>query len=237
LLRIGHKGADGIVPGNTPASFDAALAHGVDMIELDVLAARNGGGLILAHDYGDAGRRTPFSLDDGLAHLASQPFESIGLIVDLKWTGYERRVLDALEEHGLQERSIVSSQFRDSLLQVRAASSRVRVGWSVPRARRDYTKSPLLAGPAYAALRVMRIVFPRRAAAAIRTGFCDVIVAHWRLTSPRLVAAVERAGGELYAWTVDDAVRIRELEALGVTGVITNDPRLFEQRSERSGAG
>ena len=29
-------------------------------------------------------------------------------------------------------------------------------------------------------------------------------------------------------WTVDDARRIRALEALGVTGVITNDPRLFD---------
>jgi glycerophosphoryl diester phosphodiesterase len=37
MRRIGHKGADLIVPGNTPASFDAALAHGVDMIEFDVL--------------------------------------------------------------------------------------------------------------------------------------------------------------------------------------------------------
>ena len=37
LRRIGHKGADHIAPGNTPESFDAALAHGVDMIEFDVL--------------------------------------------------------------------------------------------------------------------------------------------------------------------------------------------------------
>ena len=40
MLRIGHKGADLIEPGNTLASFDAALAHGVDMIELDVLPER-----------------------------------------------------------------------------------------------------------------------------------------------------------------------------------------------------
>ncbi len=40
MLRIGHKGADLIEPGNTLASFDAALEHGVDMIELDVLPAR-----------------------------------------------------------------------------------------------------------------------------------------------------------------------------------------------------
>jgi glycerophosphoryl diester phosphodiesterase len=45
--------------------------------------------------------------------------------------------------------------------------------------------------------------------------------------TPSLVEAVFAAGGELYVWTVDDARRIRSLEALGVTGVITNDPRLF----------
>ena len=28
-------------------------------------------------------------------------------------------------------------------------------------------------------------------------------------------------------WTVDDPVRIAALTALGVTGIITNDPRLF----------
>ena len=42
-----------------------------------------------------------------------------------------------------------------------------------------------------------------------------------------LVRAVRGAGGELYVWTVDELERIARLEALGVTGVITNDPRLF----------
>ena len=37
LRRVGHKGADHIAPGNTAASFDAAVAAGVDMIEFDVL--------------------------------------------------------------------------------------------------------------------------------------------------------------------------------------------------------
>jgi len=59
----------------------------------------------------------------------------------------------------------------------------------------------------------------------------NAIVAHWRLVSPRLVTAVGRAGGELFAWTVDDAARIRDLEAMGVTGVITNDPRLFNRET------
>jgi glycerophosphoryl diester phosphodiesterase len=52
-------------------------------------------------------------------------------------------------------------------------------------------------------------------------------MAHRLLVSPRLVTSVHEAGGQVYVWTVDDAERIAALEALGVDGVITNDPRLF----------
>jgi glycerophosphoryl diester phosphodiesterase len=55
----------------------------------------------------------------------------------------------------------------------------------------------------------------------------EAIMAHWLLVSPRLVRAVREEGGQLYAWTVDDERRIERLAALGVDGVITNDPRLF----------
>ncbi len=227
MRRVGHKGADLIEPGNTKASFDAALAHGVDMIELDVLPERGGGRLILAHDYEDAAERTSLALDEGLAHLASEPFAGIDLIVDLKLPGYEDEVLTALSRHGLRARSLVSTTHRNSLAHLRDAGEGTRIGWSVPRARRDYTRSTVLAGPALLALRAIRVALPGRAEAAIRSGACDAILAHWRLVSPRLVEAVRRAGGELYAWTVDEAPRILALRELGVTGVITNDPRLF----------
>jgi glycerophosphoryl diester phosphodiesterase len=41
------------------------------------------------------------------------------------------------------------------------------------------------------------------------------------------VRAVAEGGGELYVWTVDDSARIAKLTAMGVDGIITNDPRLF----------
>ena len=61
-------------------------------------------------------------------------------------------------------------------------------------------------------------------------GAIDALMCHWALVTPRLARAVERAGGELYVWTVDTPQRIAWLEQLGVAGIITNDPRLFATR-------
>lgn len=234
MLRIGHKGADLIEPGNTLASFDAALAHGVDMIELDVLPSRPPATadlasdlLILAHDYEDAAERQPLSIEEGFAHLASERFAGIEFIVDLKLPGYETRVVDALEAAGLRGRAMVSSTYRESLARLRTYDKDLRVAWSVPRARRDYTSSVLMKIPALVVLSVMKRTLPRRAGQALREGLCDAVMAHWRLVTPALVESVSGAGGDLYVWTVDHAPRIRELKQLGVTGVITNDPRLF----------
>jgi len=227
---VGHKGADLIAPGNTRASFDAALAAGVDMIEFDVLPARRAAEpdtrLVLAHDY-EHGLEGAMTLEEGLAHLASEAFAGVELDVDLKLPGYEGRVVDALREAGLLDRALVSSQYMRSLVAVRRLEPRLRLGWSVPRVRRDYTKSVVWMLPALSALVYMRRRLPRLAAGHLGAGRADAVMAHQRLVTPGLVAAVHGAGGELYVWTVDDAAAIRQLEAMGVDAVITNDPRLF----------
>jgi glycerophosphoryl diester phosphodiesterase len=225
--RVGHKGADLLAPGNTPAAFDAALAVGVDMIEFDILSEHTDGtgDLFLAHDYGHmAGAVT---LEEGLAHLASLPFASLELDVDLKLPGYELRVLDALRRHGLVERALVSTMETASLAILRAAEPALRLGWSVPKLRKDPMARRLTRPPAIAFALAYRAALPRYTAAAIRAGKADALMAHWRLVTPSLVRHVQAAGGELYVWTVDDRPTIDRLLALGVDGVITNDPRLF----------
>ncbi|HET6868620.1 MAG TPA: glycerophosphodiester phosphodiesterase [Solirubrobacteraceae bacterium] len=230
LRRVGHKGADLIAPGNTFASFDAAVDAGVDMIEFDVLREEHGDGLILAHDWADAARRSsPHTLEEALAYFASEAFAGVELNVDLKLPGYELRVLEALQSSGLLERALISSQHEESLALLRAAEPDVRLGWSVPKLTRDPFRSWVTRLPALVALQVFRALLPERAARAMRSRRCDALMAHWRLVTPRLVRRVRAAGGELYVWTVDDVARLGELEALGVTGVITNDPRLFAQ--------
>ena len=225
MKRIGHKGADHVAPGNTAESFEAALESGVDVIEFDVLSLRDGR-LVLAHDYKDAGRREPLTLDDGFDHFADEAYSEVELIVDLKLPGYEREVVEGLEERGLSERALVSTQYVESLEALRELAPDLTRGWSVPKVKRDYTKG-WLALPAYLVLQVIRARMPGQAAALIRSGGCQTLMAHWRLVTPRLLRAVRDAGGQLYVWTVDDPEHIRSLESLGVDGVITNDPRLF----------
>jgi glycerophosphoryl diester phosphodiesterase len=226
LKRVGHKGADHVAPGNTRASFEAALEHGVDMIEFDVLRLRDGR-LVLAHDYGDAAKRTPLTLDEGLDLLAGETYSGVELDVDLKLPGYEREVLEGLEARGLADRSLVSSQYLESIDRLRELRPDVRRGWSVPRAQRDYTRS-MWAVPAYGILQVIKRRLPARAASFIHSGRIHAVMAHHYVVTARLAAEVRDAGGELYVWTVDDAKKIARLEAMGVHGVITNDPRLFE---------
>ena len=227
--RVGHKGAAHIEPGNTLASFDAALHHGVDMIELDVLSERadGSGRLLVAHDYEDVSSRTPLVLEQALEHLAGEAFAGLELDVDVKIPGYELRVVQALREHDLVGRTLVSGMFTEALARIREAEPALRLGWSVPRVRRDYTTDMLTAIPALAILTGYRATLPKRARTALREKRCDAIMAHWRVVTPALVRAVREGGGELYVWTVDDAARIAKLTAMGVDGIITNDPRLF----------
>jgi len=229
VKRVGHKGAHHIAPGNTLASFDAALEHGVDMIEFDVLPERadGTGRLLLAHDYEDARRAGVIELGEALAHLRSLPYDGVELDVDLKLGGYEERVLEALAAHDLTGRALISTMERESLRVIRALDPRVRIGLSVPKLRRDLLASRWTRYPTYAAAGAARRVLPARAARAIRAGAFDALMCHWALVTPRLARAVVGAGGELYVWTVDDAARIARIEAMGVSGIITNDPRLF----------
>jgi glycerophosphoryl diester phosphodiesterase len=229
LRRVGHKGAAQIEPGNTLASFDAALRHGVDMIELDVLSERSdgSGSLLVAHDYEDMRSRVPLNLEEALEHLSGPAFAEVELDVDVKLPGYELRVLDVLREFGLVERTLVSGMFPEALALIRAAEPTLRLGWSVPRVRRDYTTDMLTAIPALAMLTGYRAMLPRRVRRALQEGRFDAIMAHWRVVTRALVRAVGDGGGELYVWTVDDARMIGKLTAMGVDGIITNDPRLF----------
>lgn len=232
VKRIGHKGADHIVPGNTLASFDAALAAGVDMVEFDVLSENTDGTgeLRLAHDFKHIDGAP--TLAEGLAHFAGEAFGAVQLDVDLKLPGYEERVCAALRQAGLAERALISTMEEVSLPIVRAAAPEIRLGWSVPKVRRNYLAHPVTKPLALGAARWAQRAIPPRVAKRVRAGEIDAVMSHWALVNRRFAAAIQAAGAELYVWTVDDLALLRRLEATpGVTGIISNDPRLFDAES------
>lgn len=220
LIRVGHRGAPAYAPGNTLGGFDIALELGVDMIEFDVLPAPGSGALYVAHDHRALRSGSPLALRQALTYFATPRFAGIGLQLDIKRRGFERAVVDALDETGTRERAFITTGVRGVLARFRALAPDIRRGWTVP----DIPRVGDIPGlrQAYGAL------LPARAAARVRAAAIHALVVHWSFVTPRLVRAVRDARGEIYAWTVNDERRILELAELGVTGVITNDPRLFD---------
>ena len=224
-LRVGHKI---IAPGSRLDDLAATLKGADwDMVELDVLA--RGDRLLVAHDPTDLELPEQIDFSQALRTLSELLPAHVGVDVDIKSTGYEAQVVDAVRAAGLTERTLISTMELDSLRLLRRIAPELRLGLSVPKARRNYLAHPVTRPAAYAMLAYLRRTLPGLVDDVLRTGDVDAIMAHWGVITPRLCATVERLGKELYVWTVDDHRRLPVLDRLGVTGVITNDRHLFSR--------
>ena len=209
------------------------------MIELDVLSEHpdGSGRLLVAHDYEDMRSRPPLSFEQALEHLSDERFAGVELDVDIKLPGYELRVLEALRELELVERTLVSGMFPDGLAQIRAAEPGAAprlVG--AARAPRLHDRRAHRDPGAGDADRLPRDAAPAGPRGAPGRRF-DAIMAHWRVVTPALVRAVRRRRRR--AVRVDRRRRAHDREArprMGVDGIITNDPRLFSRSTQVGGA-
>jgi glycerophosphoryl diester phosphodiesterase len=226
-LRIGHKGADAIVTGNTPESFDAAVEVGVDMIELDVLRAREGN-LIVAHDFEDALARRPMDLTEALDLFLQPPLDDVDIDCDLKLPGREAELVGALEGRGLLERAMVSTQEIESLLKLRQLEPELRLGWTYPKTKRDWTQYGWAQPALRAGITALRRRYPSILAKRAPELQVQAVWVYHPIITPKAVEVARELDLELMAWTVDDAERMRELIDMGVDGICSNDPRLFE---------
>ena len=59
---------------------------------------------------------------------------------------------------------------------------------------------------------------------------------HGAVTEP-LLAVTRAAGVDLNVWTVDDPDRVARLEAMGVTGICSNDPRILNSPNPEGRGG
>jgi len=113
-----------------------------------------------------------------------------------------RRLGERFRDHGELDRILFSSFRASDLRRLRAFIPQARLGWLVSRSTRG------LAGvcrkPGLAALH------PKD-----------------KLVTRKLVERCQKLGLATHVWVVNRAVRLKQLERLGVDGVMTDDPRLF----------
>lgn len=238
-LVIGHRGAAAEAPENTLPSFRAALEAGADALELDVHVTADRVPVVI-HDptlerttdragavatlsvrevrTADAGAR--FTSDGGRSFpwrgrgvtvpTLAEVLEATGaapLIVEVKIFPGAEAVRDVLDRHGARERCLVGSFDARALRPFRAAE------YPTAASRREVAR--LLFG---ASARLL----PRR------VGYRALTIPERHRGIPvatrSLIRAARRLGCPVHVWTVDDPLRAVRLWALGVTGIITNDP-------------
>ena len=237
IIRIGHKGADALVPGNTIASFEKAVEVGVDLIEFDVLWLQDGhprlpasrrSPLVVTHDWHSAETLSPPTLDEVLAAFTRPPLDEVGINLDIKLPGREGEIVESLISYGLLDRARISTMETVSLRALKQLEPVLHLGWTVPRATRDWTSNPWLRPALLAGVAAAR----RRMPDAVRRGVpklgVESVWAFFGVVSRELVEVTGEAGVELNVWTVDDPERIAGLRSLGVSGICSNDPRLLQ---------
>jgi glycerophosphoryl diester phosphodiesterase len=236
LRLVGHKGADLIAPGNTLESFAAAVEAGVDTIECDVLWTRDGHPriapaertpLVVAHDWHDAARREPLTLERALDAFTEPPLDRVEVDLDIKLPGREEEIVAAVAERGLLERAMISTMEISTLARVGELEPTLRRGWTYPKVTKDWASKRWAKAPMFGALIWMRQRLPGLAARELPRMGVEAMWVYHPLVSQRLARITALARVELIAWTVDDPRRMQALVAAGVDGICSNDPRLF----------
>ena len=132
VLRIGHRGAAALAPANTIQAVEAALAQGVDLVELDVFG-RPDRTLVLGHSRKELGEE-PVTIEDVFAFLA-ETAPDVGLLADMKGAGWEAGLVEALRRHDLVERSVASTSNVGTLQRLRRLEPRLGRSRTYPRGR------------------------------------------------------------------------------------------------------
>jgi glycerophosphoryl diester phosphodiesterase len=213
LLRIGHRGAAALAPANSLRALELALEAGVDIVEIDVLGLP-GRGLVLSHSSREIAPDA-LPLDDALAFLAQQA--SVGLLADVKNGGYERELVEALRSNRLVDRTLVSTMDLSILREVKRLEPGVMRSVTYPRNRARA-----------AALRRLPSMLPWQIAALVRRAEASAATLNYRVVTRSVVERCHDLGAAVFAWTVNDESLLARLDGLGVDGVITDDPSVFQ---------
>lgn len=237
---IGHRGAAGVAPENTLASFEAAIAAGAHRVEFDVRRTFDGRAVVF-HDLtldrfvpGARGRSVSRStldemraidvgatlgrpgcfvpsLDDVLEALEGR----VKLNVEVKGSGADGMLalplaVEAVRRHGLAG-DVVLSSFHAPVMRLAQAQAKDMERALIVDQRNREDVVALAASVGCAGLHPSRVV-----------------------TTPLLVQRCREAGLALRCWTVDDPVEMARFMAMGVDGIVSDVPGLVREVAARA---
>lgn len=237
ILDIGHRGASGIAPENTIASFKEAIKSGADAVELDVHLTKdkkmvvihdasidrtsNGSGYVRLtnfkelrkYNYGT--RRNPQkipTLEEALKAIGTK----VNVIVELKLSiiGHEKQALDIINKAKNKKKIWIHTSHKTIIRNIRKINKKIRVGYIVLLSFIQHLLLP----------------FDLRFARRYNVDFfsVDEIFINKHFVN-KFVKNLQKAGIKIYVWTVNDLNSILQSVSWGVDGIITNYPSMAKK--------
>lgn len=221
-LIIGHRGASAVAPENSMAAFAAAIEAGADGIEFDVRLSRDGVPVIIHDDtlqrtHGLRRRVVDLTVDElrsvsvpslrDLFELMAQ--NELLLCLEIKGSSDElaERCCELVNEFAFEDRVIVECFDLKVIDKIRTLKT--------------------------AALFEPRIYTDQRLIdRALEVG-ASVLALHHRLAKSSLIEKAKHAEFRVVVWTVDDPAWIARAQSLGIEALITNDPAMMIEASDR----
>ena len=217
FLRIGHRGARAHETENTLESFQKAIASGANAVELDVRRSRDNQ-LIVSHDdnlkrvFGvdlpirastleelkhATGNRLP-TLQEALRFIDGKVEK---ILVELKESGHEKKVLDLVRKEKLADRVIVVSFLIEALSNIRKLDGKIETGLIYAKFR----------NPVEAALDLQ----------------AQYVLPLYRFVHAKDVAQAHKNNLKMIVWTINTKEDIKKYIAKGVDGIATDRPDIF----------
>jgi len=217
FLKVGHRGARAYETENTLESFKKAIELGVNAIELDVRKSKDGK-LVIIHDdnlkkvFGKdilVNQATLKELKQFTENKIPTLEEALKVIdkkvdkilVELKETGYGKKVLDIIKKEKLKDSVIIISFHEQALLNVRKLDNEIETGLI-------YSKYK---NPVDVALKLN----------------ARYLVSLYRFTHTRDIEKAHKNNLKVIVWTINTKQEVKDYIAKGVDGIATDKPDIF----------
>jgi glycerophosphoryl diester phosphodiesterase len=220
MLKVGHRGARAYEPENTLRSFGKAIEFGVDAVELylrrtkddkivvihdaNVGKTTNGEGLVndltleeVKQFVTEKGEKIP-TLEEALDFLDKK----VKILVELKETGFEKKVLGLIHERGLEKNTVIVSFIEKALRKVRELDNEIETGLIYVRHKK-----------------------PIEAALELKASY---LLSFYRFTHTSNVQKAHEKGLKVIVWTINKPESVSDYMKKGVDGIASGRPEILK---------